>query len=99
MEILHALNTNEWSTEHSCGACDSKLKIKKTDLIYSCRVATYIEDSDDHYYHVRCPVCDNLSYVQHSDIPKRVQIKVKEDNKSSKIKIKKSWFRKFIETI
>lgn len=81
MEIVSAVNTDDWSTNHKCNHCDSVLKIKKTDLIYKYEKSNHYEQEDSHIYHIKCPVCTHLSFVHNNEIPKLVQLKIKNDKK------------------
>lgn len=82
MEVISKQDTNLWERDHICGNCDSKLKINIQDLIFQIELQGF-HDTESESYYVRCPICSDLcsklSYVQQQDIPKLVQLEVKEN--------------------
>lgn len=78
METIFKMDTSNWEQHHDCRVCDSKLKINMHDLIFQKELQGFYDTESENYY-VSCPICSNLSYVQQQDIPKLVQLEVKEN--------------------
>lgn len=95
MEVISKPDINNWSTQHKCNICDTELKINQSDLIYEYRDSGPYSFCGSHDYRVKCPICNKLSYVQHSDIPKLVQFEVRDSVENFLMeKSKKSFFRR-----
>lgn len=74
MEIISKLDTDNWSTEHACNNCESRLKINRHDL-HSKLVKAYSYEEEDYcVYSVSCPVCKKPSTISLNTIPKLIQI-------------------------
>lgn len=75
MKILKRPNTN-WSYKHTCSQCDAELEVEKGDVYYAAHDAG---PGPSESWSAYCPICTQCISIPKSDIPKAVQVEIKDN--------------------
>lgn len=77
MKIIEKLDTSSWSHNCNCSNCETKLEVEATDLHHTHSEADGTFPASDNYS-AQCPVCSHYITVPVNELPKIVQVQVKQ---------------------
>lgn len=75
MKILKRPDT-QWSLKHTCTNCTAELEIEKQDVKHTHYAGDFRESSSDSWT-TNCPICGQSIYISENNIPKAVQVEIK----------------------
>lgn len=83
MKVLKKTDTSKWSWRTKCVQCESELEAERGDIKHDISEADgpYRPRSDTWF--INCPVCSNTIFLSEKDIPKLLQMEVKQNKHAS----------------
>jgi hypothetical protein len=80
MKILELEDNSNWSYEHKCGMCNTKLQVIEGDIIYKRFPRDISEPAmlSPESYDSKCCVCDTTFSIDYTFIPKLMQVQFRQ---------------------
>ena len=76
MKVIKAPNT-VWSYKHTCGTCTAELEVEKSDVKYEYYAGDFRDPSYENWT-ATCPICKHGFNIPANNIPKAVQVEIKD---------------------
>lgn len=81
-----------WTQEDRCAKCQSLIRYDALDLIHTKAWSDQREGDYPEKFHVNCPVCNQLKYVEASTIPELSKIEARKIQAAKVAKSARSYY-------